>query len=364
MLLSAIGFGRRVSSYPEFFPTWTTRGGVPLLPSPARDGELLRITLMPEPLFGVSRPALLPLTDRLKRGASLTCSCFGGDDGIGASSRSAWVTLENLIAGGGSSSESLSSIPNRCKAGASAENPLLLCSAATGEVRRMCGRDWCATAAIARFNCFPIQIPFSQQCFADGIRVYPKGGLVANECELGPAVMLLLSSRSRCLSPGPWARSKYTGSIQTRGGDAIATPEPGCRPLDEVAFWTRQALVVAATTDRLVPRNQALASEPTVHTYFLQYVCMYVLYFTLPIEVAISMSFTTSGARILCFIVSCSLGQSTAPVIHVFAIAFIWGIILISSITLIFDNRSSKRSFATFWGKPCKTLHTMATTEW
>lgn len=48
-----------------------------------------------------------PLADRLNRGISYCC-CFGGEDGAGSSAKSAWVTLENLIAGGGSSSESLS----------------------------------------------------------------------------------------------------------------------------------------------------------------------------------------------------------------------------------------------------------------
>lgn len=100
---------------PEFFaPIWTTRGGVwPLEASLAKAGELFRMIFMPGALLGVSIPALLEAVDRLKRNALLPCSGFGGDEGTGALSSSACVTLENLIAGGGSSSESLSSMSMR-----------------------------------------------------------------------------------------------------------------------------------------------------------------------------------------------------------------------------------------------------------
>lgn len=106
-------------------PTCTILGGVYPRSCPSTDGELLRTILIPGARLGVSKPALFALTDLLKRGASLTCSCFGGEDGTGASANSACVTFENMIAGGGSSSESLSSTPKRFIAGAFAEKPLL-----------------------------------------------------------------------------------------------------------------------------------------------------------------------------------------------------------------------------------------------
>lgn len=88
-------------------PTWTTRFGVlPLLSLPTA-GELFRTIRIGGARLGVSAAARLPLADRLKRGISYCC-CFGGEDGAASSAKSAWVTLENLIAGGGSSSESLS----------------------------------------------------------------------------------------------------------------------------------------------------------------------------------------------------------------------------------------------------------------
>lgn len=97
-------------------------------------------------------PALLVLTDLLKRGTSLTnCSCLGGDEGTGTSAKIARVTLENLIAGGGSSSESLSLTSNRFNAEASGLNPSCRWRTDIGELRRICGRVGCATAAMMRF---------------------------------------------------------------------------------------------------------------------------------------------------------------------------------------------------------------------
>lgn len=104
---------------PEPLPlTWTIRGGVCPRSVPSADGELLRTILIPGTLLGVSKPALFALTVRLKRGASAGGSCFGGEDGTGASAKSACVTFENFNAGGGSSSESLSSKSKRFGAGA------------------------------------------------------------------------------------------------------------------------------------------------------------------------------------------------------------------------------------------------------
>lgn len=100
-----------------FVPRCTIRGGV--LP-----GGLRLTTLRPGALLGVSNPAVPALVDLLKRGASRTCSCFGGD-AMPASASNACVALENLSWGGGSPSVSLSSsMPMRCIMGASAEKPL------------------------------------------------------------------------------------------------------------------------------------------------------------------------------------------------------------------------------------------------
>jgi len=88
---------------------------------PKADGELLRSTLNCGARLGVSK-FFGALAERTKRCASDPCSCLGGDDGSGRSFSSASVTLENLIAGGGSSSESLS-LTSMCFAGALLEYP-------------------------------------------------------------------------------------------------------------------------------------------------------------------------------------------------------------------------------------------------
>lgn len=99
-------------------------GVLPLLSSLTAAGELRRIILSPGDLLGVPTTALFALTDRFKRGISFTSSCFEGDEeATGVSARRAWVTFENLMAGGGSSSESLSSMLMRLSIGASAEKP-------------------------------------------------------------------------------------------------------------------------------------------------------------------------------------------------------------------------------------------------
>lgn len=62
------------------------------------------------------------------------------------------MTLENLIAGGGSSSESLSSPTSmRLIMGASAEKPLGP-NPDKGEFLRKAGREGCATAAMMRLT--------------------------------------------------------------------------------------------------------------------------------------------------------------------------------------------------------------------
>lgn len=149
--------------------------------------------LRPGALLGVSRPALFALIDLLKRGASLTCSCLGGEEGTGASASNAWVTFENLIAGGGSSSESLSSTPKRFSAGASIKKSLLCRATRRGELRRICGRVGCATAAIMRFTCFPIQLLFRLVCRPTSVSICPRCSSGASECGSSP-VSLLLSS--------------------------------------------------------------------------------------------------------------------------------------------------------------------------
>ena len=130
---------RFAAEFDALFPTCTTLGGVlPLDPSLADTGEFLRIILMPGALLGVSTPARLEFNDLLERENSMRCSCFGGDEGTGLSSRSACVTFENLIAGGGSSSESLlSSMSMRLSIGASAEKPCNPFEMESGEFRRI-----------------------------------------------------------------------------------------------------------------------------------------------------------------------------------------------------------------------------------
>jgi hypothetical protein len=148
----------RFADAEPFVPIWTTLGGVaPLDPSLPTFGELLRMIFMPGALLGVSLPALLTVIDLLKRIGSCPASCLGGDDGTGASSRSACVTLENLIAGGGSSSESLSPISMRFNMSASAENPYTPLDTERGEFRRICGRVGCATAAMICFILLPMR---------------------------------------------------------------------------------------------------------------------------------------------------------------------------------------------------------------
>ena len=114
----------RFAEAEPFVPNCTSLGGVvPLKPSLAKAGELFRIILIPGARLGVSEAARVVFAGRLRRIGSITCSCRPGDEGTGALSNSAWVTFENLIAGGGSSSESLSSISMRFSIGASAEKP-------------------------------------------------------------------------------------------------------------------------------------------------------------------------------------------------------------------------------------------------
>ena len=74
---------------------------------PKVEGELLRTILNAGGRLGVSKP-FGALAERTIRCADELCSCLGGDEGIGPSFNSASVSLENLSAGGGSSSESLS----------------------------------------------------------------------------------------------------------------------------------------------------------------------------------------------------------------------------------------------------------------
>lgn len=67
-------------------------------------------------------------------------SFLGGDDGIGPLLSRASVTFENLIAGGGSSSESLSLTFKCLIAEPCEEYALLDWYVETGELRRRCGR--------------------------------------------------------------------------------------------------------------------------------------------------------------------------------------------------------------------------------
>jgi len=132
-----------------FAPIWTTLGGVlPRGKSVDADGELFRMILIAGALLGVSKPALLAFSARLGRDNSTLCSCLGSDVGTGASFSNACVTFENLIAGGGSSSESLSLRSMRCNIGASARKPCMPFEIERGEFRRICGRPGCATAAM------------------------------------------------------------------------------------------------------------------------------------------------------------------------------------------------------------------------
>jgi hypothetical protein len=102
--------------------------------------------------LGVSR-FFGALAERTKRCAEELCSFLGGDEGgIGPSLSRASVTLENVKTGGGSSSESLSSIWRIA-------DPLVvyvllewLYAVDTGELRRKCGRGACWTAAIRRLK--------------------------------------------------------------------------------------------------------------------------------------------------------------------------------------------------------------------
>ena len=81
---------RFAAEFEPLAPICTIRGGVfPRPPSLANAGELLRMILIPGALLGVSTPALLEFNDRLEREYSILCSCRGGEEGTGASSRSA-----------------------------------------------------------------------------------------------------------------------------------------------------------------------------------------------------------------------------------------------------------------------------------
>jgi hypothetical protein len=111
-----------------FAPRCTIRGGVcPLSLSPALPGaagELRRDIFNAGALLGVSNPAFPALTDRLQRGASASCSRLCAGELPPASASRACVTFENMIGGGGSLSESLSSPTSiRLIIGASEEKP-------------------------------------------------------------------------------------------------------------------------------------------------------------------------------------------------------------------------------------------------
>ena len=119
---------------------------------PNVEGELFRTILNAGARLGVSR-FFGALAERTKRCAEELCSFLGGDEGgIGPSLSRASVTFENVKTGGGSSSESLSSIWRIA-------DPLVvyvllewLCAVDTGELRRKCGRGACCTAAIRRLK--------------------------------------------------------------------------------------------------------------------------------------------------------------------------------------------------------------------
>ena len=149
----------RFAEAEPLLPICTIRGGVwpRSCPSFANAGELLRMILIPGARLGVSELDLCIPIDRLSCDISLPCSCLGGDDGTGASSSSACVTFENLMAGGGSSSESLSPMSIRLIIGASDENPCTPFETDSGEFRLRCGRVGCATAAIIPFNLLPMR---------------------------------------------------------------------------------------------------------------------------------------------------------------------------------------------------------------
>lgn len=83
------------------------------------------------------------------------------------------MTLENLIAGGGSSSESLSLTSMRF-AGALLEYPWEWWNADTGEFRRRCGRGACWTAAIKRLRFLLAQPVLSLSCLCtQAVPSYP-----------------------------------------------------------------------------------------------------------------------------------------------------------------------------------------------
>ena len=148
-------------------------------------GELFRIILSPPGLIGVCELAAFELEDRLSLCASFVCSFFGDEESIGPSARRAWVTLENLIAGGGSSSESLSPISIRCVPKSSVRMPCDPCSAVMGELRRTYGLVGCATTAMIRLTLLPslrtfpsllatvsvswLYLPFLPSCVNEGL---------------------------------------------------------------------------------------------------------------------------------------------------------------------------------------------------
>ncbi len=133
----------------------TILGGVFPRSRPSIDGELLRITFMCGALLGVSKPAVFALTERSKRGATLACSCFGGEDGPRVSANRSCVTFEKLGAGGASPSESLSLTPKLCHTGPAVGKARWRWMA-SGELRRICGRLGCATTAMMRRTRVPM----------------------------------------------------------------------------------------------------------------------------------------------------------------------------------------------------------------
>jgi hypothetical protein len=89
----------------------TTRGGVVLRLSsgpPCLGGDVRRTTFIPGSLLGVSAVSDCIPVDIPKCTPSRELPSRAGEIGSATSARSACVTFENLIAGGGSSSESLS----------------------------------------------------------------------------------------------------------------------------------------------------------------------------------------------------------------------------------------------------------------
>lgn len=140
------------------------------------------------------------------------------------------MTLENLIAGGGSSSESLSLTSIRF-AGALLEYPWEWPYADTGEFRRRCGRGACWTAAIKHLSFLltqPAVVSLSFPCTP--VLPYPSLSSLSSdisEQSIVFAVMVAVFGLSlslwcccccRLRAAPPYGSSKYTGS----------GPDPGC----------------------------------------------------------------------------------------------------------------------------------------